>query len=264
MKTKNSGIISDSAMEDKGIEELFYPSFFLGTLLPIQPFDILTFKYSPKEIAFAEREIGLSSLKSGQFAMFHQYAGYSCSSESLLGVFMPLSSANDLDLFKALDTFTKEFQPKDPTRASLQWPHWQPILKAIGPLESPKEDFKEAFIRFPADRLYSWLKAHFRYVTEVQGLSNEELKKDFESIQPLKFPNLNDPNSQEWSDTATKGDQSRFLDVERRSRMSRRISKLEPLPWTNLDEFAVWLSRGEKHRVKPEDVKAALIYENSD
>lgn len=252
MKIKKRGIIGVHNLEDFGIDRLLIPSIFVGR----------TFKEGA--IADAEKRIGLSHLKDGQFVFEHQFAGHVCDCRVLAGIFLPLSSCDSPEIRARLHRVAEEFRPRDPFFAKMKRGRWQQFLLETGPLKSRDEDFEEAFIRFEAGEAYPWIKAYFKFIAEFAGLGNDDVQKRVTEISDLERVDLQNVADHKWRPNPSDASLEAFHKISEESRESRKIGELRKMPWGNLEDFSKWLSPDENHPITTNDVAAALVYENSD
>jgi len=270
MTKKRNGIIRtyiDRA--DDGIENLLYPSFFLGQELAYDVFHSIWAATIASESPLinrnnqlaADKELGATLLKDGQYAMFHQYGGTACSPIILFGIFLPLSTCSDPAISKKITRLIERIGQTfgEPPNESLQ--QWKSELLDIGPLTiaHEKKSAREAFIRLSnLSELHPWLKTHFKYAVEFSGPDSTEIQAESDAIIPLSEIDRHkaNPSSEIWK---------QYASALTRGFRERRISETASLPWDNIDQFASWLTRGSGLlQVNPRDIRASLIWENSD
>jgi hypothetical protein len=278
---KRFGLINTwNDLQDDGIEELLYPSFFMGQELSLQKFSAVWGSFldrgdggSKERRKAAAKEIGLDHFKNGQFAFQHQHGGTACLQTILYGIFLPLNTCRDSAIGKRLQDSISHISPPEvsgfPMSVNLQ--AWTKAMAEIGPLAVTQQEHaaQEALIRLSdPEETYPWLKQQFRYVTEFSGPDAAEIKREWDVATGL------DVDPTHWWDespkkmeaiTLSQKQREQIKKIMDRSRTERRISQTAPLPWKNIDEFAIWLSRGDDVlKVTPQDIRMALVWFNSD
>lgn len=266
---KKSGLINEWLdIQDAGILELIYPSFFIGVELSSDEFPHgPMFLGDPHAEQAVLDKMAKLSLHSGQFVFQHQYGGSSGGQAILLGIVLPLSGCDDNDLRRsigrAIAQMTRPVGSGAPDAETLDT--WASIMRTLGPIRlSDSRASEEALVRLEStDELYKWLKAHFSYITEFSGLGPEEVRRELRAVTGRDV----DPTLfwREEGAALSEADKSKVFAIQQRNRSSRAIGKLEPLSWKDVAAFADWLI-GEhgplKHKRK--DVECALVWQNSD
>ena len=270
MIKKRKGVIRTYIdRDDDGIENLLYPSFFLGQELPYDAFPHVWAETIASEDSrinrqnqiASDKEFGTTLLKAGQYAVWHQYGGAACSQAILFGIFLPVSTCCDAAVATKIDSLIKEIGPTYDRPAQEEIDRWGMKLNEIGPLHIAKgeNESSEALIRFTQlSELYPWLKARFKLAIEFDGPDHREIQAGADAIiAPSEIDRYKvDPTSAIWK---------QYAQALSRGFFERRINETASLSWENLNQFAGWLSRGKGLlAVNPEDIRGALIWANSD
>ena len=267
-------------LQDDGIEDLLYPSFFIGQELSADDFPAVWNSFlnrmdgaSRERRRDAAKEIKEESFKDGQFVFQHQYAGTACLQSVLFGIFLPLRTCRDVAIGKRIEDSISHIGPPEvsgfPVPANLQ--AWTKAMAEIGPLAVSQQEraAQEAMIRFSnLEELYPWLMHRFQYVSQFSGPDASEIKHEWDAATGL---NLDPAYSWDWDRRKfdaidfTEEQKERIKKITDRSRRERRISQTMSLPWVDIAAFASWLSRGEGIlKVAPRDIRMSLVWFNSD